>query len=339
MITISLCMIVKNEEALLARCLDSLKDLMDEIIIVDTGSSDRTMEIAAAYTDRIYDYVWKNDFADARNFSFGKATMDYIYCADADEVLDQENRAAFLALKKVLLPEIDIVQMKYSGQLNYNTVYNYDEEYRPKLYKRLRTFRFEGPVHETVVTEPVVFDSDIRIFHRPHGSHTDRDLAIFKQIYDAPDAPRLSGRLLSMYAKELFISGTDRHFLSALPIMERVITEDGRSAGEILTASCVLARAYRLQNDIPSFFKYALKATVADGCSEICMELGSYYESAGDLNEAHTWYYNAAFETTPICNIHLGGDTALLALSRVLERAGFPGQAADYRRQAGEWHI
>ena len=55
MITVSLCMIVKNEEAVLARCLDSLKNLMDEIIIVDTGSTDRTKEIAMQYTDKIYE--------------------------------------------------------------------------------------------------------------------------------------------------------------------------------------------------------------------------------------------------------------------------------------------
>ena len=79
MITISLCMIVKNEEKLLARCLDSIADLMDEMIIVDTGSTDRTKEIAARYTDKIYDFSWIGDFAAARNFAFSKASMEYIY--------------------------------------------------------------------------------------------------------------------------------------------------------------------------------------------------------------------------------------------------------------------
>lgn len=339
MMTISLCMIVKNEEALLARCLDSLKDLMDEIIIVDTGSNDRTKEIAASYTDNVYDYQWTNDFAAARNFSFSKASMEYIYCADADEVLDEENRARFRDLKKVLLPEIDIVQMKYAGQLTYNTAYNYDEEYRPKLYKRLRSFRFEGPVHEAVVTEPVVFDSDIRILHKPHGSHTDRDLRIFRDIYGAPDAPHMPGRLLSMYAKELFISGTDAHFIEAAPIMESILIKEDRSAEDVLTISCVLARAFRIKKDIANFFKYAMKAVVSESCSEICMELGTYYEQAGDLNEAHIWYYNAAFETKPVLNIHYGGDMALSALARVLESAGLTGQAALYRKQAEAWSV
>ena len=73
MVTISLCMIVKNEELVLARCLDTVCDLVDEIIIVDTGSTDSTKSIAARYTDKIYDFEWVNDFAAARNFSFSKA--------------------------------------------------------------------------------------------------------------------------------------------------------------------------------------------------------------------------------------------------------------------------
>ena len=110
MATISLCMIVKNEEAVLARCLDSIADLMDEIIIVDTGSTDHTKEIAAKYTSQVYDFKWTSDFSAARNFSFSKANMDYIYAADADEILDDFNHERFLRLKNALLPEIEIVQ-------------------------------------------------------------------------------------------------------------------------------------------------------------------------------------------------------------------------------------
>ncbi|MBQ7777196.1 MAG: glycosyltransferase family 2 protein, partial [Lachnospiraceae bacterium] len=139
MITVSLCMIVKNEEAVLSRCLDTVADLVEEIIIVDTGSTDRTKEIAAHYTDKIYDFEWVDDFSQARNFAFSKATQEYIYSADADEVLDEENRQRFLVLKECLLPEIEIVQMKYGNQLSFGTVYNFDEEYRPKLFKRLRS--------------------------------------------------------------------------------------------------------------------------------------------------------------------------------------------------------
>jgi glycosyltransferase involved in cell wall biosynthesis len=128
MITISVCMIVKNEEAVLERCLESLKPIADELIIVDTGSSDSTKEIASRYTDKIYDYEWQNDFAHARNYSFSKATMEYIYTADADEWIDQENRERFIKLKQAMLYEVEIVQMKYTNQLQFGTTYNYETE-------------------------------------------------------------------------------------------------------------------------------------------------------------------------------------------------------------------
>ena len=70
-------MIVKNESKVLRRCLDSVAHLMDEIIIVDTGSTDNTKKIALEYTDKVYDFEWINDFSAARNFAFSKATKDY----------------------------------------------------------------------------------------------------------------------------------------------------------------------------------------------------------------------------------------------------------------------
>lgn len=82
---ISCVLIVKNEEALLSRCLESVKEA-DEIIVVDTGSSDSTVEIAKKYTDKVYtDFIWNDSFADARNHAKSKATGDYILSIDADE--------------------------------------------------------------------------------------------------------------------------------------------------------------------------------------------------------------------------------------------------------------
>ena len=77
MVSISLCMIVKNEEDVLSRCLESVSGLVDEIIIVDTGSTDRTQETAACFTDKIFAFPWQDDFAAARNEAFSHASMDY----------------------------------------------------------------------------------------------------------------------------------------------------------------------------------------------------------------------------------------------------------------------
>lgn len=336
MITISLCMIVKNEELVLERCLDGLKDLMDEIIIVDTGSADGTKEIAKKYTDQVYDYAWEDDFSKARNYALSFATCDYIYVADADEVLDEENQQKFFQMKQILLPEIEIVQMLYSGQFESNTVYNFDEEYRPKLFKRVREFQFQNPVHEILRTEPLVYDSDIRIFHKPHGIHTERDFRIFEKNYGKNTKMCIPSILLRMYAKELYISGKDEDFVRAVPICEKILGKESCTGEEVQYVSCILARAYRVQKMEGKFFQYAMKVVLTESCSEICMELGKYYEEKEEWSEAHVWYYNAAFETEPICDIRMGNEYALHALCRVAEKLGMPELAEQYRGQIEE---
>lgn len=332
---ISVCMIVKNEEDIIRRCLDSLRGIWDELVIVDTGSTDTTKAIAAEYTDRIYDFVWTGSFSDARNFAFSKAQMEYIYSADADEVLDEENRARFLVLKESLLPEIEIVQMKYGNQLAFGTVYNFDEEYRPKLFKRLRTFQWIEAIHETIQTEPVVFDSDIVITHMPKNSHTARDLQAFERLI-AKGEP-LSNRLFEMYARELFVSGAEEDFVRAESYFQDAVADVERKQNELLMACCVAATGARVRNDVTSFFKYALKAVAMDGCSEICLELGRFYMATGDLEEAAIWLYNAVYETLPILNIHAGGDIALALLVECYRAYGNEEQAQMYEQAKEAW--
>lgn len=334
MITISLCMIVKNEERILARCLESVADLMDEIIIVDTGSTDRTREVAAGYTDRVFDFTWVDDFSAARNFAFSKATMEYIYSADADEVLDEENRGRFRLLKETLLPEIEIVQMKYANQLQFQTVYNYDEEYRPKLFKRLREFVWEGPVHETVRLAPVVFDSEISILHMAQGNHAKRDLANFERHCRA--GYRLPKRLHNLYARELMMAGDEEDFARAAAFFRASAADGGRDSDEVAEACCVAARAARLAGDVVGFFKYASKVVAQEACSEICCEMGLFYEEAVDYEEAAVWYYNAVYETAPILELHAGNQKGLEGLVRCYEKLGCREQADAYRQKLEE---
>ena len=112
--TISLCMIVKNEEKTIGRCLDSIHNIVDEIIIVDTGSTDATKDIVSRYTDNLYVFEWINNFAAARNFSFSLATKDYIMWLDADDVLLPEDKNKLIASLAVLTPEVDSVSMYYN---------------------------------------------------------------------------------------------------------------------------------------------------------------------------------------------------------------------------------
>ncbi len=314
--TISLCMIVKNEEAVLSRCLDSIADLMDEIIIVDTGSTDRTKEIAARYTGRVYDFKWTNDFSAARNFSFSKATKDYIYTADADEILDAVNHERFARLKSVLLPEIEIVQMKYVTEAENDAILNAQKEYRPKLFKRLRTFTWVDPIHETVRLSPVIFDSDIEILHRPQAMHSKRDFSIFIKAFEHDGT--FSPNIRTMYARELLKTGDTRDFINAKPVFKRIFETDTADNAQ-KEAACVLARVYRLEDNKNEFFKLTMKDMLTTPCSEICYELGTYFLAQRDYEEAVLWYYNAAFETASILDIHTSGDLPLLGLVECYE--------------------
>ncbi|MDO5402758.1 MAG: glycosyltransferase family 2 protein [Eubacteriales bacterium] len=361
MVTISMCMIVKNEEQFLRRCLDSYAGTYDELIIVDTGSTDSTKAIALEYTDKVFDYQWKEDFADARNFAFSKAACEYIFSADADEVLDDKNRQAYIDLKSVLLTEIEIVQMKYVNCQEFNTVYNFKKEYRPKLFKRLRTFTWISPIHETVRLTPVVFDSDIEILHMPAHSHSKRDFSTFLNAIE--NGVYLEDYVVIMYCKELFISGEPQDFLAARAAFENVLAGEARGDDCTRNILCVLARIYRLADEKDNFYKLCLsdvetgipagacKGKTAGACSEICMELGLNYYGLEDYYGAIKWFMSAAADSECIIDIRCGGDMPRRYLSYCYEKIGNQARlegdiktaqvcgeyAAAYKKEADEW--
>ena len=335
MATISLCMIVKNEEDCLKRCLDSLKGIVDEMIVVDTGSTDRTKEIAKECGAKVEDFTWTGDFSDARNFAFSKASCDYIYSADADEELDEENRERFIKLKSDLTElNIDIVQMHYCNQLEFRTVYNFDRELRPKLFKRVRYFIWEDPIHEQVILDPVICNSDIEIMHRPKENHAGRDLEAFRKT--VVQGRRLSKRLHGMYARELFMAGTDEDFIKAKDFFASSALDTTRDLDEIKQASCVLAHIAVIEDDPAALLKYSLKDAITEMSSEMCYELGDYYYSKRDFDEAIVWYYNAAYECSSILDIQKSGSLPRLALAKCYHDLGNEEQAKDYEREASE---
>ncbi len=335
MITISVCMIVKNEEAMLRQCLESLVPIADEIIIVDTGSTDRTKEIAAEFTDKIYDFVWIDDFAAARNFAFSKATMDYIYTADADELLDEKNIELFKKTKAVLLPEIEIVQMYYLNLMEENTAYNSKRELRPKLYKRVRNFEWINPIHETVRLDPVVFDSDIEIQHLAKGNHAKRDFMTFQKAYKR--GVYLPKKLHSMYSKELFIAGDSDDFNEALPFFEESINDASRTADEKKEAACVLARGYRILGREVDFLNIALQDVASLPSSEMCIEIGTYYYEKGKYEKAKCWLFDGIENTEPVISLFVKGTGSLTMLADCFLRTGDNISAEKYKEQAFNW--
>ena len=126
--TLGLSMIVKNESEVLSRVLDGIVGAVDEIVIVDTGSTDDTMEIARRYTDKVYSFDWVNDFSAARNFALSKLTTDYWIWLDADDVIPQDTADAIKRLMNKKSLSADIVMLPYVAAV--------DENGKPKYYGR-----------------------------------------------------------------------------------------------------------------------------------------------------------------------------------------------------------
>ncbi|OOM16486.1 tetratricopeptide repeat-containing glycosyltransferase family 2 protein [Clostridium saccharobutylicum] len=166
---VSLCMIVKNEEEYLPKCLKSIKDVVDEIIVVDTGSTDKTVEIAKSYGAKIYYFKWNNNFSEARNESLKYATKDWIFILDADDELSLEGREAFKALLDMELDEKAIYHfetLSYYGSVIENG--NIAVNLNPRLFKNYRGIHYEGEVHNQLIRVKGEYNAvcnDIKIYH------------------------------------------------------------------------------------------------------------------------------------------------------------------------------
>jgi len=164
--SISLCMIVKDEQATLGPCLNSVKNLTDELIVVDTGSKDRSADIARIYGARVFHAKWQDDFSQARNMSLEKACGDWILILDADEVIAQRD---FKHLRQIVQSESNKVNAYSLQTRNYLNLANAmdwhpnDQSYpqqeagigwfptdKVRLFFNNDAIRFEYPVHETV---------------------------------------------------------------------------------------------------------------------------------------------------------------------------------------------
>lgn len=195
-------MIVKDEEEVLERALKSVEGIADEIIIVDTGSTDQTKKIALKYTDKVYDFVWCDDFAKARNYSFSKATMDYCMWLDADDIISEENREDLINLKKTLSNDTSVVMLKYNAEFDHNNKPTFTY-YRERLLRRKDNFKWEGFIHEVISPRGKILYSDIAITHsKIKSSDANRNLRIFREKLNQGIV--FTPREIFYYARELF---------------------------------------------------------------------------------------------------------------------------------------
>jgi len=145
---LSLCMIVRDEEHMLGRCLAAVAGAVDELVVVDTGSSDATIEIARSFGARVVEHEWSGSFALARNVSFDAASGDWLMYLDADEVLVAEDAGLLRALTARTWREaFYLSETSYTGDLENGTAVAHNAL---RVFRNRPEYRFEGRVHEQI---------------------------------------------------------------------------------------------------------------------------------------------------------------------------------------------
>ncbi len=301
--TLSLCMIVKNEEETLERCLSSVKGVFDEIIIVDTGSLDKTKEIAFKFTDKVFDFEWADDFSKARNFSFSKATSDYIMWLDADDVLLERDREELIKLKQGFNGGVDMYFLKYRMGEKGESVY-----YRERIFKRINNPKWVSPVHEVIVPCGKCVYTDIEVTHKKVRTEVSkRNLNIFKKMIK--EGKELDPRQSFYYARELFYH---KYYKQAAKEFEKFLESDGWVENKIEAVKnlsvCyrILKREEKALKTLFTSFYYDLPR------AEICVDIAGIFFEKKNYDAAIYWYREALIKTPDIkkggfCNMDCYG--------------------------------
>lgn len=289
MITISLCMILKDEEDVLNRCLSSVKELVDEIIIVDTGSADATKQIALQYTDQVYDFAWIDDFAAARNYAFSQANMEYCMWLDADDVVEEKERLDFLKLKKSLTLDTDIVMMRY------NTAFDDDGNpsfwyYRERIIRNNQSHPWQGAVHEVITPNGNLLYSDVAISHKKlRAGDPDRNLNIYKKLL--AEGKNLSAREQYYYSRELYYH---QLYDDAIKAFNLFLSLPEGWVEDKIEACIMSAKCYRQTGKTEEALQMLFQSLLYDvPRAEVCCEIGDCLMRMERFETAVFWFKTA----------------------------------------------
>ena len=336
MVTISLCMIVKNEEKNLARCLECVANLVEEIIIVDTGSTDQTIEIASRYTQNVYSHPWTDDFSEARNYSFSKASMDYCMWMDADDILEKTEAGKFLDLKQSLTLDTDIVMMKYHTAFDESGKPSFSY-FRERWIKNCPEYRWTGVVHEVIPPKGKVIYSDIAICHKKTSTgDPDRNLRIYQK--QLAEGKPMDARHLYYYGRELYYH---QQYEEAVSVFERFLSLPEGWIENKIEACSVCADCYYKLGKENSALSTLLRSLSFDlPRAELCCQIGKHFLEGKNYQNAIYWYktaldakrneYPEGF-VLPDCYDYI----PLLQLCVCYDKTGNRQKAKEYNERAG----
>ena len=331
--TLSVCLIVKNEREVLGRCLNCALKFADEIIVVDTGSTDETVEEAKRFTQDIYFFEWCDDFSAARNFALDKANCDYVMWLDADDVITDENCKKIKELIKNA--DFDASYLLYAAATDGDQpTFEY---YRERIFKRSNNFRFEGAVHEAVSPSGKIVYSDAVIFHKKvKEGEPLRNLRIYqKQI---ARGIFLDERSKFYYGRELLFNGMYRE---SIAVLENFLRGNGWIENKI-EACLNLYYAYTAAGEHEKAQSALLKSFLyAPPRSEACCILGEKFMEQNDVNSAIYWYQSAlnakySLNCGGFINHDYSGFIPLMQLCVLYDRLGDFEKANAFNEEAGK---
>ena len=258
--TISCCMIVKNEEVFLGACLESIKDFVDEIIVVDTGSTDGTVDIARQYTEKVHFHPWNHSFSEARNQAMSYATGDWILTIDADEELVPGSgtllRQAIREAGSADAICANVISL-YSGGKKTS---RHNSE---RILRNNGVIHYEGSVHNRVTGVKQRIMSKIEMMH--YGYNVEEKKAnekflrtvelLKKQVIEKPDDPRPHHYLATSYLSR----GMHKESAEESTLALRLAESQGSEDGIYLSTYHNAARAFFCLRDLINARDYSLR--------------------------------------------------------------------------------
>ncbi|MGR3301365.1 MAG: tetratricopeptide repeat-containing glycosyltransferase family 2 protein [Candidatus Scalindua sp.] len=263
--TLSLCMIVKDEEKFLPTCLESVKDHVNEIIIVDTGSTDKTVEIAGKYGAKVYHHAWENSFSKARNYSLKYATSDWILILDADEeIVKKDAHKLRDVIKDPVVPETthraNVYLMPVFSKINGNK--NLAVANSGRLFKNHLGFHYEGIIHNTLKFSGPTKSVNIRIDHYGYNQNEEQMESKFRrtsnllkeQTRNNPEDPQPHQYLATAYLERKRFDECIIEALIAIKLYEKY----DKTSPLLLLTYYNLSTAYHFKNDLENAEKYSI---------------------------------------------------------------------------------
>ncbi len=282
--TLSVCMIVKDEEKTLDQVLSCAIQFADEIVVVDTGSKDNSINIAKKYTDKVLQFEWVDDFSKARNFSFENAKSDYIMWLDADDVIENSDIKKLINLKNKITDE-DVFMLPYEIAFDENgkPTFSY---FRERIVKNNIKFRFVDPVHEVIIPSGKIKYLNIPIKHKKEKpTDPKRNLNLYLNLLNS--GYKFNPRHQFYFANELYYNNL---FDLAIVEYEKFLKMDGFVENKI-QAHLNLCRIYVKQNRLSEALKVCFNSFVlGPPKSEILCEIGHIYFSLFEYHQAIYWY-------------------------------------------------